>query len=114
MPYMKRQSWYEDTTIVILGDHISINNTFYDDIGNYERTIYNCFINSLPDLSNESIAQNREYCTIDYFPTILAALGVDIEGNRGLGTNLFSGDRTLMEEMRYEKFAILFFGILYR
>ena len=38
----------------------------------------------------------REYATLDLFPTTLAALGAEIDGNRlGLGTNLFSSDQTL-------------------
>lgn len=33
------------------------------------------------------------------FPTTLASLGVEIEGNRlGLGTNLFSNEKTLIEK----------------
>ena len=40
----------------------------------------------------------REYATIDNFPTTLAAMGVEIEGDRlGLGTNLFSDQDTLVE-----------------
>ncbi len=39
------------------------------------------------------------------FPTVLAAMGFEIDGNRlGLGTNLFSDRPTLIEEMRYESF----------
>ena len=34
------------------------------------------------------------------FPTILASIGVKIEGERlGLGTNLFSGKQTLIEKL---------------
>lgn len=37
---------------------------------------------------------------MDLFPTMLASLGVQIEGNRlGLGTNLFSDKKTLMKEL---------------
>lgn len=37
--------------------------------------------------------------TLDLYPTTLAALGVQIEGNRlGLGTNLYSGEKTLAEK----------------
>lgn len=37
------------------------------------------------------------------FPTILASLGCEIEGDRlGLGTNLFSEKNTLAEEYGYE------------
>ena len=33
------------------------------------------------------------------FPTTLASLGVEIKGDRlGLGTNLFSGKKTLLED----------------
>jgi phosphoglycerol transferase len=39
------------------------------------------------------------------FPTTLAAMGCEIEGERlGLGTNLFSGKKTLAEEMGYDRF----------
>ena len=38
-------------------------------------------------------------------PTILAAMGCTIEGERlGLGTNLFSGKPTLIEEMGFNAF----------
>ena len=34
------------------------------------------------------------------YPTTLAAMGIEIEGNRiGLGTNLFSDKKTLAEEL---------------
>ena len=42
---------------------------------------------------------------MDFFPTVLAAMGARIEGERlGLGTNLFSDVPTLSEEMGYERF----------
>ncbi len=41
---------------------------------------------------------------MDMFPTTLAALGVEIKGDRlALGTNLFSGRNTLLEDMGFEK-----------
>ena len=53
---------------------------------------YNCY--------RENI--QRKYTTVDLFPTTLAAMGVQIEGNRlGLGVNLYSGEKTLYE--RYGK-----------
>ena len=40
---------------------------------------------------------------MDMYPTILASMGVQIEGERlGLGTNLFSGEKTLVEELGYD------------
>ena len=40
---------------------------------------------------------------MDMYPTILAAMGAKIEGDRlGLGTNLFSDKQTLMEELGFK------------
>ena len=42
--------------------------------------------------------KNRTFGTFDMFPTTLAAMGVEIPGDRlGLGTNLFSATPTLAE-----------------
>lgn len=102
--WIQAQPWYENTTVILLGDHISMNETFYDDIGDYERTIYNCFIN-VPKEPDTEHTKYRQYSTMDYCPTILASLGIEIEGNRlGLGTNLFSGEDTLIEKLGYEQF----------
>ena len=40
---------------------------------------------------------------MDLYPTTLGALGAKIEGNRlGLGTNLFSNEKTLIEKYGVE------------
>lgn len=63
---------------------------------NVNRTIYNSIINS----ALKTINKNRQASSLDYFPTTLASLGVSIEGERlGLGTNLFSDNQTLIEEL---------------
>ena len=42
---------------------------------------------------------NRTFTSLDMFPTTLAAMGFEIEGERlGLGTNLFSVVLTLCEK----------------
>lgn len=84
---------------MLIGDHTSMVADFWDDIGDYERKTYNCFLN-LPEGLNVERTKNREFDTLDYFPTILASLGVKIEEERlGLGTNLFSERPTLTEEL---------------
>ena len=66
---------------------------------NYQRTIYNVILNSKVDTQNN---KNREFSTLDMFPTTIASLGAEIEGNRlGLGTNLFSDRKTIIEEKGY-------------
>jgi len=75
---------------------------FYNIDNNYDRVVYNAFINSrvLP-VNNK----NRVFTTMDMFPTTLAALGVSIEGDRlGLGTNLFSSKKTIPEEIGLDNF----------
>lgn len=101
--WVQEQEWYEHTTIVLLGDHTSMANNFWDGIGDFDRRTYNCFIN-VSDTIDASGVKNRDACTLDIFPTTLAALGVEIEGDRlGLGTNVFSDRNTLLEEMGKEK-----------
>ena len=95
--WIKEQDFYENTTIILVGDHVSMNTYSFDEVDpKYERRVYNVYINSLVDTNCN---KNREFNTFDYFPTTLAAIGVEIEGERlGLGTNLFSCKETLSEE----------------
>ena len=100
--WIKKQPFYENTTIIISGDHLTMDAAFLDDIDeNYVRTVYNCIINAPVTPVQE---KNRKFATFDMFPTTLAALGVEIEGDRlGLGTNLFSEKETLTEQYGFEK-----------
>lgn len=99
--WCKEQPWYENTTIVLCGDHLTMDPNFMEGVDeNYVRTVYNCIINPAVEPVNE---KNREFGTFDMFPTTLAALGVEIEGDRlGLGTNLFSAKPTLCELYGFE------------
>jgi phosphoglycerol transferase len=66
----------------------------------YQRTCFNLIINPHPAVANvgNDIVYNRTWALFDMFPTMLASIGVQIEGNKlGLGTNLFSGEKTLFE-----------------
>lgn len=102
--WAKEQDWYENTTIIITGDHLSMKSDFWEDIGDYDRKIYNCFIN-LPKGLAVNRTTNREFSIIDMFPTSLAAIGVNIEGERlGLGTNLFSDEQTVPEKLGLDTF----------
>jgi len=99
--WIKAQPFYENTTIVISGDHLTMDPEYLKDIDeNYTRTVYNCIINSAVKPVQE---KNRSFGTFDMFPTTLAALGVQINGERlGLGTNLFSSLPTLTEKYGFE------------
>ena len=98
--WIKKQEFYENTTIIIVGDHLSMAaNAIYDGTDYSTRRIYNVFINSAVEASK---TKNRKFTTLDLYPTTLASLGVEIDGNRlGLGTNLFSDKKTIIEENDY-------------
>ena len=99
--WIQEQPFYENTTIVLCGDHLTMDPDFMQDVDeNYLRTVYNCIINPAVEPVRE---KNREFGTFDMFPTTLAAMGVEIQGDRlGLGTNLFSDKQTLCEMYGFE------------
>ena len=66
----------------------------------YDRTVYNVFINPAVNTSNN---KNRTITSFDMYPTILASIGAEIEGDQlGLGVNLFSKKKTLSEKHGYD------------
>ena len=91
------QDWYENTTIILSGDHTTMDSDFCNGVDKeYPRKTFTCYINA--DVEPEDAARERSFTTMDNFPTTLAAMGVKIEGDRlGLGTNLFSSQDTLYE-----------------
>lgn len=101
---IQQQDFYENTTIVISGDHPTMDSDYCAEIdqeGNYDRRVFTAYINAAAYAQDQ---QERTYSTFDNFPTTLAALGVQIDGDRlGLGTNLFSGTKTLLEEFGNSK-----------
>ena len=102
--WLEQQPFYENTTIIITGDHLSMDKGYFNRNvdEDYVRRNYNCFINSAVDTVFD---ENRQFSALDMFPTTLAALGCTIEGEYlGLGVNLFSGKPTLIEKLGYEKF----------
>lgn len=103
LDWCSQQDFYEDTVIVVLGDHPRMDNNLVEGVDYYDRTAYNCFLNTACPAPPLGRRQNREFSTLDYYPTILAAMGFEIEGNRlGLGVNLFSGEDTLSESMGFQ------------
>ncbi len=97
--WIQSQPFGANTTIVLSGDHLGMQTAWYDaaiTTPGYQRTVYNAFVN--PAIKTEH-SHGRLFTTFDMYPSTLAALGVKIEGERlGLGTNLFSGESTLLEQ----------------
>ncbi|QNM10227.1 GBS Bsp-like repeat-containing protein [Wansuia hejianensis] len=99
--WIKEQPFYENTTIVISGDHPTMDSDYCEAVdAEYRRTVYTTYINSATEVQDDVY---REYSTFDNFPTTLASLGVEIPDNRlGLGVNLFSDEKTIIEEYGLE------------
>lgn len=96
--WLSQQDYYKDTTVVLTGDHKTMDTDYCSDVDpDYQRRTYTAFINAAAEPADPSVS--RVYSTQDTFPTTLAAMGVQIEGERlALGTNLFSSKQTLTEE----------------
>ena len=96
--WVKQQPFYENTTIILVGDHLGNKKTSKVEIDDdYQRTTYNCIINPAKKAVNN---KERIFSSLDMFPTTLSAIGVQIKGNRlGLGTDLFSSSQTLCEKL---------------
>lgn len=99
--WLKAQRFYKDTVVVITGDHLTMQDTMFKGISYNNRYIYNTIINS----SIKPETEIRQGSSFDVFPTILASMGVKINGDRlGLGTNLYSDKPTLIDELGLETF----------
>lgn len=97
--WLQQQDFYDNTTVVITGDHCSMDFSYFQRCvtEGFARTIYNCFINAAATPVNTT---DRVFTTMDMFPSTLAAMGCTIEGDRlGLGVNLFSTEPTLAEKL---------------
>ncbi|MBE5907688.1 MAG: hypothetical protein E7278_02490 [Lachnospiraceae bacterium] len=96
--WCKEQDFYENTTIVLCGDHLTMDTDFCEDVSkDYQRKTYSVIINGASD-EESTWTEPRAYSTMDMFPTTLSALGVEIDGNQlGLGVNLYSDKPTLVE-----------------
>lgn len=97
--WIKQQEFYENTTIVIAGDHLTMDSYYIENKGadDFDRRAYFTIIN--PAEGCAEAETERSYTTFDICPTTLTALGAQIEGNKmGFGVNLFSEEQTLYEK----------------
>ena len=88
--WLQKQDYYDNTTIVIAGDHLTMQSNFFEleDGQDYQKKVVNLIINPAVEAENT----NRIYSTMDLYPTTLAALGA----------NLFSNEETLIEKYGVE------------
>ena len=96
--WLKKQSFWNNTTLVIIGDHKFGNEKFS------KNHIINIFINSKKTPHDT----NKVFTTYDLAPTILEATGYEIE-KYGIGRSLFSKNPTLFRNNN-EKFDLIITG----
>jgi len=91
--WVQSQPWYENTTIVITGDHFYMDGTFIP--LNARRSIYNVYINSVIEPKEKN---NRIFSAFDTLPSILDCMGIQYNANGlALGRSLFRNTKTLLE-----------------
>ena len=90
--WLSEQPFYENTVVVMLGDHLMMNNSFTPEMNRHP---LNIFINAVYPAAK---VKNRVFTPFDIYPTIVESLGAEISGHRlALGTSLFSDVPTLTE-----------------
>ena len=99
--WCSEQDFFDDTLIVVTGDHPRMDTALADPAKSRQPSIYNCFVNAAATPARST--EGRVFTAFDLFPTVLSAMGFRIEGDRlGLGVDLFSDQPTLAEEYGYE------------
>lgn len=103
--WIQQQPFYENTTIVLCGDHLTFDAEFASEkiSEQYDRRMYFTIINSAKEETGD---KQRVFTSVDMYPTTLSAMGVEIPGNcLGLGVDLFSDCETLAEKYGLEEFG---------
>lgn len=94
--WVKQQPFYKNTEVVIVGDHLTMSSTIFSN--DMKRYVYNVYMNTA--VAETQYAKNRQFTALDTMPTILEGMGYKIAGHKlGLGVSLFSGEKTLLEQM---------------
>ncbi|WP_298767405.1 LTA synthase family protein [uncultured Fibrobacter sp.] len=95
LDWASKQSWFEKTTIAVMGDHTLDMLSAKANVPKHEQLYWTNFIlNSALPLPGKS----RQYSSLDMFPTLLESMGFVVEGrSMGLGRSLYSNEPTLLE-----------------
>lgn len=99
--WAQKQDFYKDTTIIVLGDHLSMKQNFFPQ--GTKRAVFNAFINpSFSTTPQPELIKNRQLSHFDISALILDSIGLEVE-SFGLGRNPLKG-KTLLEEFGIQEF----------
>lgn len=92
--WLKTTEFYKNTTVLIIGDHENMLKGFCDD--DAPRGRYNVILNGVKQPASDP--HRRVFTPMDFYPTVLSAMGFEIEGDRlALGVDLYADIPTLAE-----------------
>ena len=95
--WAKMQEWYDNTVIAVMGDHAMM--AAPELIGFKDANITHYWLDFFINSSRNAESYNREFSSLDMFPTILESMGAEIpNGALGLGRSLYSKEPTLLEK----------------
>ena len=93
--WMKQQPFYQNTEVIIVGDHLFMGDYLVDK-NRKNRRWYDLFI--APAV--KPLNTNREFTSFDMAPTIMESLGFSINNHKmGFGVSLFSSESTIVERI---------------
>lgn len=94
--WLSQQDFYQNTTVIVLGDHQYMNEFLGPVHLGTKRQLYNMFLNTV--IPGDRHRPDRHATILDMGPSLLQAIGVRAPENRfGLGVSIFSETPTLME-----------------
>lgn len=93
--WYKVQKFYDNTTLIIVGDHRKMGNNEREK----DEKLYNAFFN-LPEELKKGVNKKREFNQIDLAPSVLEIAGVVLDSRKyGTGVSIFSDKKTLAEKI---------------
>jgi phosphoglycerol transferase len=103
--WLKDQDFFENTTVVILGDHLYMDSSVFqeDYVKETDRRFpINIFINSLLD---DTKVKNRVFSSFDIFPALVDSIGATYNSDGlALGRSMNKGASTLLEYLGVDSF----------
>ena len=93
--WTKKQPWYENTVISVMGDHTMPMLSVKANVP-LEDSLY--WTNFILNSAIKDPVKPRQYSSLDMFPTLLESMGFIITDRRlGLGSSLYSDSLTMLE-----------------
>jgi phosphoglycerol transferase len=100
--FVRENGWMDDLNIVIMGDHLVMENPVMDQLEeDPNRGVFNLFISK-----EKRIASRQSITHFDMFPSILDFIGFDVQGGKlGLGRSGFALEDSNDQSQRFSRMS---------